>query len=251
MIDRLKYSRFCGWTILSISIVMATWHYDIMVSIWFMKDPAYMLIETSSDDHSVEECPMYIHRTCNISCCSLQWIPANKEQTTDRHTAHCRNVGITCIFQLYVAGYNWSRTFKLTVMHCIWTRSLLYILQDFALFLMIFLTYSTTSSHGSTHTSAQCNSIQNRLNDWRFIECAPGWLTATDCFLVFNISATMARQEGWLQIQQSNMRLALNMTEMANRMFSHTSIHVTHQIIKKLRTQVQEGTQRAIECPGH
>jgi hypothetical protein len=66
-----------------------------------------------------------------------------------------------------------SRMYKLTVIHSLVTRSLLYIHQDFPLFFIIFLTLSTIGNHGHTNTSVQVDSIRIQPNDWRFIQWAP------------------------------------------------------------------------------
>jgi len=102
----------------------------------------------------------------------------NQQTTSDRLTANHGTIGITCNLQLYSAGYILSRTCKFTVIHSFVTCSLLYISQDFPLFVIIFLTCSTTASHGSPNTSARCDWIRIEPNDRRFIECAPGWDTA-------------------------------------------------------------------------
>jgi hypothetical protein len=50
----------------------------------------------------------------------------------------------------------------------------------------------------------------------------------------------MARQGGQVQLEQSNMRFALNMAKIAKGGFSHAAIAETHQLIKTHRTEVQE-----------
>jgi len=47
---------------------------------------------------------------------------------------------------------------------------------------------------------------------------------ATNILKVFNMSATMARQGGRVQLEQSDMRLALNMAKMAKGRFSCAAI---------------------------
>jgi len=47
------------------------------------------------------------------------------------------------------------------------------------------------------------------------------------------MSATMARQGGRVQLDQSYMRLALNMTKMAKGAFSRAAIEEIQQLIKK------------------
>jgi hypothetical protein len=137
-----------------------------------------VLRQTSPDDLSVAEFPFYIYQTRDISCLSPQCIPANKQtnkQTSSyRLTANRGTVGITSNLQRYAAGCILSRTCKLTVIHSLVTCSLLYIPQDFPLFVIIFLTFSTTASHGSTNTSARFESIRIEPNGGRFIQCTPG-----------------------------------------------------------------------------
>jgi hypothetical protein len=52
------------------------------------------------------------------------------------------------------------------------------------------------------------------------------------------MSATMARQGGRVQLEQSNMRLALNMAKMAREGFLRAAIKETKYLIKKLRTEI-------------
>jgi hypothetical protein len=49
----------------------------------------------------------------------------------------------------------------------------------------------------------------------------------TNFFLVFNVSATMAWQGSRVQLEQSNMRLALNMGQMAKGGFSCAAVEET------------------------
>jgi len=65
------------------------------------------------------------------------------------------------------------------------------------------------------------------------------------------MSATMAKQGGRVQLEQSNMRLALNMAKMAKEGFSRTAIAETNYLIKKLRAEVREEKKRGVESPGH
>jgi len=63
--------------------------------------------------------------------------------------------------------------------------------------------------------------------------------------------ATMARQGGWVQLEQSNMRLALNMATMAKEGFSRTTIKETQQLIKKPRAEVREEKKLGVVFPEH
>ena len=51
------------------------------------------------------------------------------------------------------------------------------------------------------------------------------------------MSATMARQGGRVQLEQSDMRRALNMAQMAKGGFSHSAIEETQFLIKKPLTE--------------
>ena len=65
------------------------------------------------------------------------------------------------------------------------------------------------------------------------------------------MSATMARQGGWVQLEQSDMRLALNMAKMAKGGISRAAIEETQQLIKKPRAEVQEEKKQSVEFPRH
>jgi len=58
--------------------------------------------------------------------------------------------------------------------------------------------------------------------------------------LVFNMSATMARQADWVQLEQSDMRLALNLAKMAKGGFLRAALEESQLLIKKPRAKVQE-----------
>jgi hypothetical protein len=65
------------------------------------------------------------------------------------------------------------------------------------------------------------------------------------------MSATMARQGGCVQLEQSDMRLALNMAKLAKEGFSHAAIEETKYLINKPHAKVQEVKKRGVEFPGH
>jgi len=65
------------------------------------------------------------------------------------------------------------------------------------------------------------------------------------------MSATIGRQGGRVQLEQSDMRLALNMAKMAKEGFSRAAIEDTKYLIKKLRAEVREEKKRGVEFPGH
>jgi len=65
------------------------------------------------------------------------------------------------------------------------------------------------------------------------------------------MSATMARQGGRVQLEQSDMRRALIMAKMAKEGFSRAAIEETKYLIKKPRAEVREEKKRGVEFPGH
>jgi len=65
------------------------------------------------------------------------------------------------------------------------------------------------------------------------------------------MSATMARQGGQVQLEQSDMRIALKMAKMAKGGFSRTTVKEIQQLIKKPRAEVREEKKQGVEFPGH
>jgi hypothetical protein len=61
----------------------------------------------------------------------------------------------------------------------------------------------------------------------------------------------MARQGGGVQLEQSDMCLALNMAKMAKEGFSRAAIEETKYLIKKPRTEVREQKKRGVKFPRH
>jgi hypothetical protein len=61
----------------------------------------------------------------------------------------------------------------------------------------------------------------------------------------------MARKGGRVQLELSDMCLAMNMAKMATVGFSHALMEETQQLIKKHRAQVREKKQRGVVFPGH
>jgi len=61
----------------------------------------------------------------------------------------------------------------------------------------------------------------------------------------------MARQGGRVQLEQSDMRLALNMAKMAEGGFSRRSKQETQVLIRKPWAEVREEKKRGVEFPGH
>jgi hypothetical protein len=65
------------------------------------------------------------------------------------------------------------------------------------------------------------------------------------------MSATMARPGAQVQLEQSDIHLALNLVKMVKERFSHTAIEETKYLIKKPRTEVQEVKKGIVEFPGN
>jgi len=65
------------------------------------------------------------------------------------------------------------------------------------------------------------------------------------------MSATIARQQGRVQLEQSDLRLALNMAKLTNEGFSRTRIDEMKYLIKKPRAEVREEGMRGLKSPGH
>jgi len=60
----------------------------------------------------------------------------------------------------------------------------------------------------------------------------------------------MARQKGWVQLEQSNMRLELNMAKMAKEGFSRAAIEEMKYIIQKPSAEFREEKKQGAEFPG-
>jgi len=65
------------------------------------------------------------------------------------------------------------------------------------------------------------------------------------------MSATMASQGGWVQLEQSDMRRTLNMEKMAKGGFSRSAIEDTQHLIKQRCAEVPEEKTRGVDLPGH
>jgi len=61
----------------------------------------------------------------------------------------------------------------------------------------------------------------------------------------------MARQGGRVQLEQSDIRLALNLAKMAKGGFLRPAMEDTQHVIKIPRTDVREEMKRGVEFPGH
>jgi len=65
------------------------------------------------------------------------------------------------------------------------------------------------------------------------------------------MSATMARQGGRVPLEQSDMRLALNMATMAKEKFCRTAIEETQQLINPPQAEIREETKWGVVFHTH
>jgi hypothetical protein len=65
------------------------------------------------------------------------------------------------------------------------------------------------------------------------------------------MSATMARHGGRVQLEQSDMHLALNVAKIPKAGFSPATIQETKYLIKKSRAKVREEKKRGVEFHRH
>jgi len=61
----------------------------------------------------------------------------------------------------------------------------------------------------------------------------------------------MARQGGWVQLEQSDMSLALSMAKMTKGGFLHAAREETQQLIKKPQAKVREEKKRGVVYHRH
>jgi hypothetical protein len=74
---------------------------------------------------------------------------------------------------------------------------------------------------------------------------------ATIVLYVFIMSTSMARLGGRVQLEQSDMCIALNIAKLAKGEFSCAVIEKTHQLFKTPCAQVREEEKQAVVFPGH
>jgi len=65
------------------------------------------------------------------------------------------------------------------------------------------------------------------------------------------MSATMARQGDRVQLEESDMRFALNMAKMAQEGYLRPAIEEMQQLIKTPRPKFREEKKRGFIFPGH
>jgi hypothetical protein len=65
------------------------------------------------------------------------------------------------------------------------------------------------------------------------------------------MSATLARRGGQVHLEQSDMRLVLNLGKMGKEGFARTAIEDSKYLIKKPHAEVREKKTRRFDFPGH
>jgi hypothetical protein len=83
-------------TLLSVNksgIMTLTVQHDMIVSVSFMLYPRHYLRQTSADVHSLELHPINIYQLSDSGGLTPQFIPVNKQTTSDRLFANCGVVG--------------------------------------------------------------------------------------------------------------------------------------------------------------
>jgi len=119
----LEQSKTSLSAVNNLGIVRLTGQHDLIVNISFMNYPRNSLRQTSADVHSVEYWPINGWQSCDLGCCTAQFIPVNKQTTTDQHIAHLGAVGNPCNLQLFAEGFILSITHMLAVNYLILTWS--------------------------------------------------------------------------------------------------------------------------------
>jgi len=95
---QLEQTKISVLTVTSLGIVILTVHEDLMVSVWFMKNPDDVLSQTSADILYVEGCPFYIYQKWDFSCRSSRYNSANNRRSSNRLPANRGTVGIPCSY---------------------------------------------------------------------------------------------------------------------------------------------------------
>jgi len=88
MFTHLEQSKTSLLTGNKLGIVRLTVQHDLIVSVSSMYYHGDSLRQTSADVLSLEHCPIYSWQSCNFSCRTPQFIPVNKQTTTDWHIVH-------------------------------------------------------------------------------------------------------------------------------------------------------------------
>ena len=119
--NQLEQSKICVLNITTLGIAMLTVHHDMMFSICIMKDLWDVLIQTSDDVLSDEECTVLITQTRDFDGHSPRFFPVNRHTTSDQLGANRMTIGNPCTRQLCMTGFIMCRTCKLAVTHPILT----------------------------------------------------------------------------------------------------------------------------------
>jgi len=87
---QLEQSKICILTVISFGIVTLTVQHDMIGSMCFVWDPGDVLRQTSPDVLSIDEFLFCMYQTWDISSCSLECVPENK-QTKNIGPTYCKS----------------------------------------------------------------------------------------------------------------------------------------------------------------
>ena len=78
-------------------------------------------------------------------------------------------------------------------------------------------------------------------------------MTAAEAYLIdhFTISYDLTRQAGRIQLEASDLRLALNLHDKFSHGVSQRNTEASLELIKKPRAEIREEKRRNIQFPGH
>jgi hypothetical protein len=72
-----------------------------------------------------------------------------------------------------------------------------------------------------------------------------------DYMYVFNVAATMCKHAGRVQLEQSDLRLTMNIMDKSVNGLSSANVDETLDIIRKPRAELREEKRRGVEFKGH
>jgi len=171
MCTHLEHSKTSLLTVNNTGIVRLTVQHYLIVSVSFMYYPGDSLRQTWADIITLKQWPIYSWQWYDFGCHTLQFIPAKKQTTTDRHIPHFGAVGNPCKLQLCASGFILSITHMLATNYSILTWSLVYNPQDFPLLFVINFLFNLTPAHENYSTTpARSERIRIQPIDRCFME---------------------------------------------------------------------------------
>jgi len=103
-----------------------------------------------------------------------------------------------------------------------------------------------SDERGNNHLRGGYITIYGRGN-----RCISLLQAATNILKIASMSASMARQGGRVQLEPSNMHLAMNMAKMSKGRFPNSVIEHTQSLNSNPCTEVWEENNRGVEFPSH